>query len=554
MKWSCKHMFALAAVLTTLVFSGCTSDLTCESGWCGTAVVASAPVQSLFPPNPQLDVDLGVYDLVFSKLADVGPDFNTIGDDGFVNGLASSWVFEDELTISVALNPLAKWHDGTPVTAQDVVFTYSIYQNPVVNSIARSRLTAIASVTARDSLTAVFRFRRFYPEQFYDAVSHVHILPSHLLEGVPPEDLRTHEFALHPIGSGPYRVVRWTPGELVELAGDSTHFLGRPGIPRVIWRAVGGPTAGVDEVIANRADFLHQVGEPTDLERIAAAPHLRLIEYPSNTYNYVGFNLRDPEDTTQAHPLFGNRAIRRAIVMCVNRPALMQSVMGGRALLLVGPVTPASAIWSEDLADALPFDSASARNILSDLGWFDSNGDGVLDRNGRQLEFDLLVPPVAMRARGALVLQEQLGRSGIQMNIVDVEWAAFFDMLGRGAFDAQYSSLGQDASPASLATDWTEDGFGEINAGRYSDPEYTKLVREARDGTDRTQSLNKWHAALKVINEDAPAIWLYIPKKFAAVHERFDDLVLSPYQPWIGLSKLRVEPSHFIERDLYGAN
>jgi hypothetical protein len=80
------------------------------------------------------------------------------------------------------------------------------------------------------------------------------------------------------------------------------------------------------------------------------------------------------------------------------------------------------------------------------------------------------------------------------------------------------------------------------------------LVREARDGTDRVESLNKWHAALKRINEDAPAIWLYIPKKFAAVHERFEGLVLSPYQPWIGLSKIRVRPSGFIARDLYGAN
>jgi len=240
--------------------------------------------------------------------------------------------------------------------------------------------------------------------------------------------------------------------------------------------------------------------------------------------------------------------------MCVNRPALMQSIMGEYALPLVGPITPAASIWSEDLTDGIPFDSSGAHAIFEDLGWSDTDGDGVLDRNGQALEFDLLVPPVGIRQRGALILQEQLSRSGIQVNIVDVEWAAFFDLLNEGAFDAQYSSLGQDPSPSSLATDWTEDGFGEINAGRYTNPEYTTLVREARAGTERSESLAKWHDALRIINEDAPAIWLYIPRKYAVVHERFEEIFVSPYQPWLGLSAVQVQPSRYIERDLYGVN
>ncbi len=555
MKLSSKFVITPAAILTVAGFSGCSPELSCDSGWCGTVIVSGRAVQSLFPPQPQpLDVDLGIADLIFSKLAEVGPSGNTIGDTDFVSDLASSWTFEDELTVSFALNPRARWHDGAPVTAQDVVYTVGVYQDPVVNSSARPRLGAIESVTARDSLTAVFRFRNFYLEQFFDAVSHMHILPSHLLQSVAPEDLGSHEYTLHPIGSGPYEVVSWTPGELVRLAADSTHFLGRPGVPRIIWSPVFQASDAVNELIADMADFVYYVPDPSDMERVEGSPNMRLVEYPSNTYNFVGFNLRDPEDDSRPHPLFGNRDLRRSVVMAVNRPALRQAVLGENTLPSVGPVSPALSIWDENLPEGIPFDSAGARIALNRLGWTDTDGDGVLDQDGRPLEFDLLVPPSAIRSRGALILQDQLARSGIQMHIVEIEWAAFFDRTTTGAFDAQYSSLAQDPSPAALAADWTEDGFTGYNWGKYSNPEYTRLVREARDGTEPAESLSKWHAALRIINEDAPAIWLYVPRKFAAVHARFENVSISPYQPWIGLPGFRVPPTRLTERDLFGIN
>jgi len=240
--------------------------------------------------------------------------------------------------------------------------------------------------------------------------------------------------------------------------------------------------------------------------------------------------------------------------MAVNRPALVQSVLGSSAILSVGPVTPALSIWDEDLPEGIPFDSAAARSALAELGWLDSDGDGTLDREGRLLEFDLLVPPSAVRARGALLLQDQLGRSGIKMNIVELDWAAFFERINGGRFDAQFASLGQDPSPAALAINWTEDGFGDFNIGKYSNPEFTRIAREARGDADIARSISTWHAALRIINQDAPAIWLWVPKKYAARHERFENVSIFPHQPFRGLPGWVVPPNRLIERDLYGTN
>jgi len=371
---------ALSTVVALAGVPGCTPDITCAGEWCGTLVVSSAPVRSLVPPLAYWDVDLGVADLLFAKLADVGADLNTVGDSGFVPKLAQSWEFEDPVTISFSLNPSARWHDGTPVTAQDVAFTFNVYRDPAVNAMAKPRLDDIESVTVRDSQTVVFRFSRFYLAQFFDAVYHMHIIPHHILGTVPPEDLRSHTFNREPIGCGPYKLADWIPGEIVELLADSTFFLGRPGIPRILWRAASGPTAAIDGLVANTVDFTHAVLEPSDIERVANEPHLRMVEYPSNTYYHVAFNLRDPENPDLLHPLLGDRNLRRAIVTAVDRSALIEGLVGEHGLRSVGPVTPALWVWSEDLHEGLPFDSAQARRAFEQLGWHDTDGDGVLDR------------------------------------------------------------------------------------------------------------------------------------------------------------------------------
>ena len=543
----------LSTVVALAGVPGCTPDISCVGGWCGTLVVSSAPVRSLVPPLAYWDVDVGLADLLFAKLADLGADLNTAGDVGFVPKLAQTWEFEDSLTISFSLNPGARWHDGTPVTAQDVAFTFDVYRNPSVNALARPRLDEIESVTIRDSKTVVFQFSRYYQEQFFDAVHHMHIIPHHVLGTVAPEDLRSHAFTLEPIGCGPYKLAGWRPGEVVDLLADSTFFLGRPGVPRILWRSAAGPTAAIDELVANTVDFTHAVLEPSDVERIANESHLRLVEYPSNTYYHVAFNLRDPENPDLPHPLLGDRNLRRAIVTTVDRSALIDGLVGEHGLRSVGPVTPALWVWSEDLPEGLPCDTAQARMQFEQLGWHDTDGDGVLDRDGRQLALELLVRPVASHTRGAVILQEQMRRLGIRVDIEELETAAYVDRLSSGQFDAHYNVLGLDPSPASIG-DWSEAGFGVFNYGKYSNPEFTRLVQEAINATNRTSALTKWREALGIINEDAPAIWLYIPRKRAVVHERFENVSVRPDQPWAMIPDWRVSPSRLIDRDLYGGH
>src|SRR5256885_387241 len=201
--------------------ASCARRGACTGDYCGTVVIAAAGEPDiLLPPVTELSSSRDVYDQLFLKLADLGMSGNTIGNEDFQPQLAERWEWDGPVTLVFHLDPRARWQDGRVVTAGDVVFTYDAYTDSLVNSPFRSSLRLISAVTARDSLTAVFRFRQRYPEMFYDAVYQMRILPAHLLRTIPRDQWRSAPFRRAPVGDGPYRFVAWKAGESLELAAD----------------------------------------------------------------------------------------------------------------------------------------------------------------------------------------------------------------------------------------------------------------------------------------------------------------------------------------------
>lgn len=542
---------ALCALLVSGLWACRPESPACEGEGCGTVVVVTtAEADILLPPATHTDVGVGLTDLIFVKLADLGPELNTVGDDGFAPVLATAWHYADSLTIAFTLHPEARWHDGTPVTADDVAFTFDVYRDTLVNAPARQRLRHIASVIARDAETVVFQFHRVYPEQFFDAVYHMRILPRHLLDTVPRAQIATHRFGRQPVGAGPYRFVRWQTGELVELAAHTEFFLGRPGIGRVIWRFTPDPNTAITQLVAGDADVMHALGGPPNIERIAKAAHLRPVPYPVPIYMFIGFNLRDASNRDVPHPLFSNPQLRRAVSMAVDRETLVHSLMGDFGEVPVGAVTRPLWIWDDDIHQ-LPFDSAGARQLLAALGWTDSDGDGILDHDGRAFAFDLIVPSSSgLRRQAAIIVQDQLKRVGVKMNVAELEFNTFFARSAAGRFDAHFGAWGQDPSPSSIEDIWTTSGFDGQNFGRYSNPEVDRLIHHAATARDLNQARRLWHEAISVMNADAPALWLIEPVGVAGVHERFEDVSIRTDQWAANLWTWKVASDRMIARDL----
>ena len=545
------HRLVLLVAVLGLAGGACQRPAGCTGAYCGTLVFAAVGEPDiLLPPSTQQVVSRDIEEQLFLKLADIGLTTNTVGDEDFQPLLAERWEWDGPMTLVFHLDPRARWQDGQSVTASDVAFTFDAYTDSAVASPYRTALRRIASVKARDPLTAVFRFRERYPEMFYDAVYHMRVLPAHLLRGVPRDQWKTAPFGRQPVGNGPYRFVAWRAGQTIELVADSTFFLGRPAIRRLIWRFTPDLQVAVTQVVADQADGREALYTPENIARARAAPQVTLYPYRGNAYAYLGFNLAANGDTTQPHPIFSDREVRRALTMAVDRARLLKSVFGDFAKVPPGPMSQLWWIWDAEVRQ-LPYDTVQARRVLAARGWRDSDGDGIRDRAGQPLAFHVLVPSTSQtRRQYAQLLQEQFRAVGARVEIDEVEQAVQTERAAAGKFDAILHAWNNDPSPGSgVAQVWSRAGFGGSNFLRYDNPAFDALVERATSAATTRQARLLWRAAVETINGDAPAVFLFAPDNVAVFHSRVADVRIRP-DSWAALLRTwRIPPDRLIDRD-----
>jgi peptide/nickel transport system substrate-binding protein len=538
------------AIVCGFLVSGCVENpatQNVENG--GTLVIATAQdPETLFPPFVETTSGKQITEQIYDYLADVGPTLD-IRDSTFRRELADGWRWSDDsLSLAFHVDPRAKWHDGRKVTAGDVRFTFELNKSPVVAGRYVSSLNNIDSVTVTDSLTAVFWFHSRRPSQFLDAAAQLLILPAHQLERTAPQRLR--ETVLPPpIGSGRFRLRRWDRGTTVEIVADTANYRGRARLDRVIWSLSPDATAAVARLVTGDADLFDTM-RPEDVRQIAGRSSLRVVTLTGVDYAFLRFNLRDPAHKTRPHPLFGDRELRRALTMSIDRNALVRSVFDTLALVPVGPTVRAYQGTDARLVQ-IPYDSARASRLLDSLGWV-RTASGERARNGRKLAFTILVPGLsANRQRMGVLLQEQLRRMGVHVNTDRMDNSAQNAREVSGDFDASLDSWTLGANPDGTRDAWTSIGIGKngVNYGAYSNPRFDALLDSALF-SDAAHARDKFTAAYQIINDDAPAVWLYEPKKVLGIHRRFriSDRT-RPDAWWFSLADWYVPPTERILRD-----
>ncbi len=544
-------MKKFAVLALAFLLGGCTEHApgTAPGDAGGTLVISTtADPGTLFPPFVITSQAKQITEQIYDYLADVGSDLDTRNEKGFRPGLSDRWRWSgDSLILAFHINPRAKWHDGRDVTARDVQFTFALNKNPALGGRAGTELANIDSVTVTDSLTAVFWFRARSPTQFLDAAAQLLILPAHQLEKIPVDSLR--EGTPAPIGTGRFRLRKWDKGASVEIVADTSNFRGRARLNRVIWSVSPEFTTAVTRLLSGDADLFEAL-RPENLRQLARQRSLRAIVMPGMDYAFLRFNLRDPAHKTLPHPLFGDRDLRRAITMSVNRGTLVRSVLDTFALVPVGPIVRAYPT-TDPQGTQLPFDSTRASRLLDSLGWVRRGADGMRAKKGRELAFTIIIPTSSLtRMRMGPLLQEQLRRMGIRVQLEQLETSTESDREARGAFDAALGGWTMSSSPDGLREAWGSQGIGKngVNYGSYSNPGFDALLDSALRAKS-AQMPEKFKMAFAVINEDAPAIWLYEPRKIIGVHRRIRTSETRPDEWWFDLADWYIPPSERTLRD-----
>ncbi len=404
---------------------------------------------------------------------------------------------------------------------------------PLLGSGAQADLAGKVEVIPEDSATFLIRFADPSPEQLYDATYHVRVIPKHVWERVPRDTWAADTSTARLIGSGPFRLMRWERGQFLILSADSAGG-DRPGIRRAIWRFTADPDAALNLVLSHEADLLETAIGPERAERARADSTLRVISYPSAAYGFLGFNFYDRR-RRGPHPVLADRETRRGLALGVDRSVLARSVFGDDAKAPPGPMSRLLWIWSDSIR-TLPYDTAAANRALDGGGWRLRKGESVRHRGDQRLAFDILVPSTSgARRQLAVQLQEAWRPLGVEVTVTAVDFPVFQERLGQGRFDSYIGAWLDVPTPRGLADQWSRQGWAAINYGRYANPEFDSLLAMASRVPRVREATTLYHAAMEIVNQDAPAIFLYAPANTAVVATRMKGVEIDPYSWASGL-------------------
>ncbi len=461
--------------------------------------------------NPVLASDSAsfeVIDLVFSSLLKMDKDLNLVGD------VAKSWkISPDGKVITFYLKENVKFHDGAPLTANDVQFTIATFLDPKIKTAYRSNFENITKTEVINDYT----FRVTYREPFAPSLERIGgmaILPRHLLKG---RDINTaDDFNFKPIGSGPYKFVKWTRAESVVLKANAEYFDSRPYLNRVVFRIIPDSAVEFLELQNGGLDMMSLTPDQYTGEASTENFEKRFnkYRYPASQYTYLGFNLRKD--------IFKDKRFRQAIDMAIDKKALVKSVLDGLGQESTGPFTPNSWAFNPEVKPE-PFDPLRAREILTQQLGYTYKNDGMLYKNNRPLELTIQTNQGNRnREQSATIIQAQLKEIGIKVNIRIIAWSTFLDQfINKRKFDMVLMGWSLPRDPDNYAIfHSSQTKEHEFNFLSYKNPEVDRLLEEARVTYNKEKRKRMYYRVHALIAADLPCVFLYVPDSLPCVHRR----------------------------------
>jgi len=452
--------------------------------------------------------------MVFNGLVKYDKDMNIVGD------LAESWdVTQNGLVITFHLRKGVQWHDGKPFTAADVLYTYQVTTNPKTPTAYAGDFLKIKKAEVLDDYT----FRVTYDKPFAPALISwaSAILPRHLLEG---KDITKSPLTRHPIGTGPYKFKEWVAGQKIVLVSNENYFEGRPYIDGRVTRIIPDTATMFLELRAQNIGMMGltplQYTRQTDNNLFKE--NFNKYRYLSFAYTYLGYNLKNP--------LFTDKRVRQAISYAVNKDEIISGVLLGLGKPATGPYKHGT--WAyNDKVKIYNYDPAKARELLKQAGLTDTNHDGVLEKDGKPFEFEILTNQGnETRQKCAEIIQRQLKEVGISVKIRIVEWSAFVtDFINKRRFDAVILGWTIPLDPDAYDV-WhsSKTSPEELNFVSYKNPEADEMLEKGRSTFNQAERKKYYDRFQEILVEDQPYTFLYVPEELIIISNRIRGIEPAP--------------------------
>jgi peptide/nickel transport system substrate-binding protein len=448
--------------------------------------------------NPLLATDSAsaeISDRIFNALVKFDTNGSIIGD------LAKSFDFEDNRTLIFTLHRGIKWHDGVELTSDDVVYTYNLLQSPKLVTPYKDDFKYVKSVEAIDK----YGIKVVYKEPYFKALSiwMMGILPKHLWES--EENPMTSKLNKRPIGTGAYMLKKaFKVNEKIVLEANPHYLPHPPNIKKINYHYISDHSTQFITLKAKELD----IGSLTPIELNRQIDrdflsHYQIVEQPSQSYTYIGFNLRLDK--------FKDRRVREAIAYAIDKEELIDLLFFSHGKVCSGPFMPDSEVYPKEYKPK-GYDINRSKALLAELGYSSSN----------PLEFELISSTGNdTRINASVIIQHQLAKAGIKMSIRIMEWQAFLNsVVMPHKFEAVLIGWSLSLIPDAYSI-WHSDGDreGGFNFIGYHNSLVDSMILDAQKITDTHKFGEQYQKIFRLIADDTPYIFLYIPNSITAINK-----------------------------------
>lgn len=472
--------------------------------------------------------DRQVYDLIFSTLGGVDDQGKPI-DDGI-----ASWEVEDDVKYTFTLRDGINFTDGTPVTAEDVEFSFLVLADPTydassdigkygilgVDAYKNGQADNIEGIKVIDEKTIEFTLEQPNAEVIYFFID-TGIIPKHYYgEGYTFGDLSSiRSLQAKPLGSGPYKFVDYREGQTVTLVANENYWRGTPGIPNVIFKVTSNATQ-MQEIISGQIDMQDITVSVENVEQLKAAGFVDLHIFPTNGYGYLGMNHELPK--------FSDVRVRQALTYAINRKDATEAIYGPYGNVLNIPQSRVSWAFTDEGMNSYDYDLEKAASLLDEAGW-EMGDDGFRYKDGEKFEIfftgmsdhpvlDILLP----------MMIESYKELGIDFKVEYVDFPTLIDKTNNFSAEMWFLAWSLTPDPGSASNVYRTGG--PQNKYNYSNPDADKLWVDGVAETDFNKRAEIYGNLYKILNEDLPLIIIYQRSDMWAVNSRLENFKVSPYR------------------------
>jgi peptide/nickel transport system substrate-binding protein len=498
-------------------------------------------VDSLNPFIGILAESYEVYQLMYDYL--VG---SSQKDFSPVPGLAESWeVSEDELTWTFKIRQGAKFSDGQPVTARDAAYTFNrIMKGSFEQTNYGNYVGNLATVEAPDDATLVMTTKEPSPTMLRLAVP---ILPEHVWKEIDSKEVSTFDNAKNAVGSGPFKLEEHRTGQFVRLSANKSYWAGAPKIDEVVFRVFNNADAMIQALRKGEIDFADEL-DAAPFNALKGVEGITTVAADYSGFNELAFNTGAALDTGEpigdGHPALKDKRVRQAIAHAIDKPALVERVLGGYGTPGTGviPSLYQDLTFTPSNGEAFTFDLAEANRLLDEAGYRDTDGDKIreMPNGGRPLRFRLHGRQESNNSQQAVpFIQGWLRDIGIATDVRIVEENRLNELIGQGEFDMFEYGWVVEPDPDYQLSTFTcgsrsyKAASGEVTANLsdsfYCNPEYDKLYEQQKVTIDPARRAEIVKEMQRILYVDAPYVVTYYYDELQAYRsDRFAGFTAQP--------------------------